>query len=77
MIEFELDIPILTEERIQMGGNEFSNVRELVCSSMIYELLITEMLYLSIDSFDRGVRSYQRKMNMISSSVLTLVTYFY
>ena len=68
MIVFELDIPSLTEEGIQMGGNEFSNVKELVCSSMIYELLMIEMLLLSIDSFDRGARSYQRKMNMIQSN---------
>ena len=46
MIEFELDIPLLTEEGIQLNPLSFGEVRELVCSSMIDELLITEMLIL-------------------------------
>ena len=45
IIEFDLDIPSLTEEGIHMGS-AFGEVRELVCSSMIDELLITEMLIL-------------------------------
>ena len=52
IIEFDLDIPSLTEEGIHMGS-AFGEVRELVCSSMIDELLIIEMLILLIDSFDR------------------------
>ena len=45
IIEFDLDIPSLTEEGIHMGS-AFGEVRELVCSSMIDELLIIEMLIL-------------------------------
>ena len=52
IIEFDLDIPSLTEEGIHMGS-AFGEVRELVCSSMIDELLMIEMLILLIDSFDR------------------------
>ena len=35
MIEFELDIPSLTDEGIKMRKSVYSNVKELVCSSMI------------------------------------------
>ena len=35
MIEFELDIPSLTEHGIQMGKNTFSNMKKLHSSSMI------------------------------------------
>ena len=52
IIEFDLDIPSLTSEGIQMS-KAFGEVRELVCSSMIDELLMIEMLILLIDSFDR------------------------
>ena len=45
MIEFELDIPLLTEDGIMMDYS-FSEVRELVCSSMIDELILIEMLIL-------------------------------
>ena len=57
IIEFDLDIPSLTSEGIQMS-KAFGEVRELVCSSMIDELLIIEMLILLIDSFDRRVNIY-------------------
>ena len=53
IIEFDLDIPSLTEEGIQLNPLSFGEVRELVCSSMIDELLMIEMLILLIDSFDR------------------------
>ena len=72
MIEFELDIPSLTSEEIQIEGDVFSNVEELHSSSMIDRLLMNEMLILLINSFDRGVRSYQRKMNMIQSNDLKM-----
>ena len=49
IVVFKLDIPSLTSEGIQMS-KAFGEVRELVCSSMIDELLITEMLILSISS---------------------------
>ena len=51
MIEFDLDIPSLTEEGIHMGS-AFGEVRELVCSSMIDELLMIEMLILLNTTFD-------------------------
>ena len=53
IIEFDLDIPSLTEEGIQLNPLSFGEVRELVCSGMIDELLMIEMLILLIDSFDR------------------------
>ena len=45
MIEFELDIPLLTEDGIQMEYS-FSRVKELDSSSMIDELILIEMLIL-------------------------------
>ena len=44
--EFELDIPSLTDEGIQIRYDAFIKVRELTCSSMIDGVLITEMLTL-------------------------------
>ena len=44
MIEFELDIPSLTLDEIQMGSCAFENVDELDSSSMIDWLLMIEML---------------------------------
>ena len=35
MTEFELDIPSLTSEGIQLTYNAFGEVKELLCSSMI------------------------------------------
>ena len=61
MIEFELDIPLLTEDGIQMEYS-FSRVKELDSSSMIDELILIEMLILLIDSFDKGVSIYKRRM---------------
>ena len=46
MTEFELDIPSLTEDGIQLMPGAFIEVRELTCSSMIDGVLITEMLTL-------------------------------
>ena len=37
MIEFELDIPSLTQNGIQLR-NSFSNVKEMICSSMILKM---------------------------------------
>ena len=54
MIEFELDIPLLTQDGIQLSS-VFMNVIELNSSSMIDELIMIEMLILLIDSFGRGV----------------------
>ena len=54
MIEFELDIPLLTQDGIQLSS-VFMNVIELNSSSMIDELII-----LLIDSFGRGVAIYER-----------------
>ena len=61
MIEFDLDISSLTEEGIQMGANVFSNVKELVCSSMIDWLLMIEMLIPLINSLDRRVDTCERR----------------
>ena len=51
MIEFELDIPSLTENGIQLR-NSFSNVKEMICSSMILKM-DNEW---DIDSLDRFIR---------------------
>ena len=58
--EFELDIPSLTQEGIQMNDYVFSKVRELQSISMIDWLLMIEMLILLVDLFYRRVKSYQR-----------------
>jgi len=55
MIEFELDIPSLTLDEIQMGSCAFENVDELDSSSMIDWLIMIEMLIVLIGSFDRIV----------------------
>ena len=47
MTEFELDIPSLTQDGIQINGDDtFCEVKELLCSSMIDWLLMIEMLML-------------------------------
>jgi len=55
MIVFELDIPSLTLNEIQMGSCAFENVDELDSSSMIDWLIMIEMLIVLIGSFDRIV----------------------
>ena len=69
MIEFELDIPSLTQQEIQLeeedeeedeeGEEEprepFINVRELQSWSKIDGQIMIEILILLIDSFDRRV----------------------
>ncbi len=54
MIDFDLDIPSLTLEGIQMGS-AFKDVIELHSSSMLVCLLMIEMLILLINSFDKIV----------------------
>ena len=61
MIEFELDIPLLTEDGIQMEYS-FSRVKELDSSSMIDELILIEMLILLINSYDKRVKNYRREV---------------
>ena len=52
---YQLDIPALTEEGIQIDGGAIGEVKELHCSSRIIGLLITEMLMPLLDSFERRV----------------------
>ena len=52
MIEYELDIPSLSKDRIQIGSEAFRNVREMICSSMILKM-DNEW---DIDSLDRFIR---------------------
>ena len=63
MIEFELDIPSLTDEGIQLKRYDqwipYMNVRVLHSSSMIDYLLMIEMLILLINSFDGIVDIYE------------------
>ena len=64
MIEFELDIPSLSKEGIEMEYYKdklFEGVRELHSSSMIDWLLMNEMLILLIDSFNRRVCTFKRR----------------
>ena len=61
MIEFELDIPLLTEDGIQMEYS-FSREKELDSSSMIDELILIEMLILLINSYDKRVKNYRREV---------------
>ena len=64
MIEFELDIPSLSEEGIEMEYYKdklFEGVRELHSSSMIDWLIMNEMLILLIDSFDRRICTFKRR----------------
>ena len=60
MVEFELDIPSLSEEGIEMEYRDkpFEEVRELHSSSMIDWLLMNEMLIVLIDSFGSKVSIY-------------------
>ena len=51
MIEYDLDIPSLTDEGIQLNS-AFNGVQELNSSSMIDWLIMIEMLILLIDSFE-------------------------
>ena len=59
MIEFELDIPSLTDEGIQLKRYDewipYMNVRVLHSSSMIDWLIMIKMLTPLIDSFERRV----------------------
>ena len=64
MFEFELDIPSLTEDSLQVN-NSFCEVRELYSSSTTDWLLMIEMLILLIDSFDR-------KAGVIKATVHTI-----
>ena len=63
MIEFELDIPSLSEEGIEMEYRDkpFEEVRELHSSSMIDWLIMNEMLILLIDSFNRRICTFKRR----------------
>ena len=56
MIVFDIDIPKLTEEGIQMRCDPFANVGKLYCSSMVECLLMIKMLMLLINSFKRRDR---------------------
>ena len=64
MIEFELDIPSLSKEGIEMEYYKdklFEGVRELHSSSMIDWLIMNEMLILLIDSFNRRICTFKRR----------------
>ena len=58
MIEFELDIPSLSEEGIEMRYEGFENVNVLTSASMIGLLLMNEMLIVLIDSFGSKMSIY-------------------
>ena len=73
MIEFELDIPSLSEEGIEMEyyrDKPFEGVRELHSSSMIDWLIMIEMLIVLINSFNRRVGFYQRKIGLYKNGIV-------
>ena len=72
MIEYELDIPSLTSDGIQMGYHTFTEMRELNSSSITDELIMIEMLILLINSFDRRVTVYER-MRVFHKDQIVLV----
>ena len=55
MIEFELDIPSLTDEGIQIDDDSFKIVKAISSSSLGDWLMMTKILILLIDSFERVV----------------------
>ena len=59
MIEFELDIPLLTEDGIRICKNTFYNVKKLSSSSTIDLLIMIEMLILLINSFDEIAKIFR------------------
>ena len=58
MIEFELDIPSLTEHGIQMRRIEFENVRRLKILSTIDDNVMIKMLLLYVNLYDRRIDTY-------------------
>ena len=68
MIEFESDIPSLSEEGIEMRYEGFENVNVLISASMIGWLLMNEMLIHLIELFESGWLSMKEVMEMIVSN---------
>ena len=68
MIEFELDIPSLSKEGIEMRYEGFENVNVLTSASMIGWLLMNEMLIHLIELFESGWLSIKEVMEMIVSN---------
>ena len=67
LTDYELDIPSLTLQGIELNYNAFNMVREPTCVSMNDGLLMIEMLCLLVNSFDGDVSSRVRQdtMNVI------------
>ena len=60
MIVFDVDIPSLTEDGIQMAYEAFENVNVLTSSSMIGWLLMIKMLIFLINSLEAEFGGYRR-----------------
>ena len=58
MIEFESDIPSLTDEGIQIDHDSFKRVRVISSSSMGDWLIMTKILILLIDSFVKEANNW-------------------
>ena len=70
MIEFELDIPSLAEEKIQLRRVEFENVRRLKSSSTINDNALIKMPLLYINSYSRRVYTYDTyTIQLINTSI--------
>ena len=70
MIEFELDIPLLTQDGLQMSGNVFDEVKELTSSSMI-EWIDNDWDADSLDQFIRQKSTGFWSLNTIYSVLST------
>lgn len=70
MIVFEIDICKLTQNGIEMKYSPFIEVKELKSSSMIDWLVMNEMLIVLINSFNRRVGFYQRKIGLYKNRIL-------
>ena len=58
MIEFESDIPSLTDEGIQIDDDSFKRVRVISSSSIGDWLMMTKILILLIDSFVKEANNW-------------------
>ena len=77
MIEFDLDIPSLTEDGIYMDNHTFENVKELTGSSMIDKLIMIEMPTLFIISFDEIIVYFREVKQYSGFFVLMLFLFVY
>ena len=76
MIEFELDIPSLTTEGIQMNKS-FEKIKDINYSSMLARLILIEMPTLFIISFDEIIVYFREVKQYSGFFVLMLFLFVY